>query len=55
MDQLAVEIVSHNGNMSFGNRFQNGASRFTQMMAIVETAVTEIGSEFTERAFEHAL
>ena len=42
MYQLAVQIVSHRGNSTFGNRFQNGASRFAQMMAVIETAMPEI-------------
>ena len=52
MYQLAVQIMSHRGNSAFGNRFQNGASRFAQMMAVIETAMPEIRPEFTESAFK---
>ena len=54
MDKLAVEVVAVLGNLACFNRFKNGATGFCQVMAVVETAVAKVWTEFPKSPLEHA-
>lgn len=54
MHELFVQFMAHGRDMAFCNSFKNGASGFGQMVAIIETAVSEIRPEFRKGTLEHS-
>ena len=54
MYQLPVKLMPHLGDMTFFDGIQNGTARFGQMMAVVKTAMSQIGTEFPKGPFKHA-
>ena len=55
MPELHVELMSGGVNFFFDHRLEDGAVRFSHMMAIGETALAQGGFEFRKRSLQHAL
>lgn len=55
MQQLLIQRMAIGCNLPDFKRAQHGASRLVQMMAIVELALAQMGREFGEGPFQHAL